>query len=73
MNTTNTATDRSKLERAAWRGIHPDYRGKFEDGTLTCLQLIEGKGTCLVPVSTLPESKLIDLATNWRNGRKVTK
>jgi len=32
-----------------WKNKHPDYKTTI-DGKKYCLQLIKGKGTCLVPI-----------------------
>ena len=40
-----------RMRRAAFYAIHPDFRSSKGDATHpSCLKLLRGRGTCLVPV-----------------------
>lgn len=49
---------REQVERAAWEATHPDFRGKFEDGTLTILRCGPTGGAQLVSISSLTDAEL---------------
>ena len=55
-------SNREQLERAAWEATHPDFRGKFEDGTLTILRCGKGGGAELVTASSLTDAELREKA-----------
>lgn len=45
------------VSRSRWQRMSRDYRlGDPRKGTARCLWLIEGEGTCLVPVTVVPDS-----------------
>ena len=39
-----------------WRKTHRDYKG-ITNGQRSMLKWIDGKGTCLVPVTVIPEPR----------------
>lgn len=51
---------RAKLEALVWKHTHKDFKGKREDGTKVVLKLVDGVGTCSVPLESLSEEDLLD-------------
>lgn len=42
-----------RMRELAWEQKHKDFKGTYPDGTRAVLKLVEGKGTCLVPLDSL--------------------
>lgn len=56
----NEVTRREEITRTAWRNTHRDYKltaGQAVDGVPKVLKFVEGIGTCLVPVTIVPDPK----------------
>lgn len=50
---------RQQLESLVWRETHPDFKGNT-DGVRYVLHLVESRGTCSVPLSSLSLGELVD-------------
>lgn len=51
---------RKKLEGLVYKHTHPDFKGRWADGTKSVLHFVTGIGTCSVPISSLTDGELYD-------------
>lgn len=54
--------DRKTLEKLAWRKTHKDFKSNWNKGEATILRFVPGVGTCAVPLKTLTDAVLREIA-----------
>jgi hypothetical protein len=54
--------DRKTLEKLAWRKKHKDFKSKWNNGNANVLVFVPGVGTCSMPLSSLSEAQLKEIA-----------